>query len=97
MARNLAKHTEGHIIVHNRTREKSEKLQKELGEHKIKIADTSAELVILSDVVFTNLANDEVVSSVYDNILHALKVCQFFLFENCRHRVLSCFIPDEGA
>ncbi len=74
MARNLAKHTEGHTFVYNRTREKSEKLQEELGPHKIKIMDTFSELVIMSDVVFTNLANDEVVSSVYDGIVHTLKV-----------------------
>ncbi len=74
MARNLAKHTEGHIFVYNRTREKSEKLQEELGPYKIKIMDTFSELVIMSDVVFTNLANDEVVSSVYDGIVHTLKV-----------------------
>jgi 3-hydroxyisobutyrate dehydrogenase-like beta-hydroxyacid dehydrogenase len=75
MARNLAKHLEGHIIVYNRTRAKSEKLQEELGPNKIKIVDAISELVVASDVVFTNLANDEVVSSVYNRISHVLAVC----------------------
>ncbi|KAF8336454.1 NAD(P)-binding protein [Cantharellus anzutake] len=72
MARNLAKHLEGRIIVYNRTRAKSEKLQEELGPNKIKVVDAISELVIASDVVFTNLANDEVVNSVYDRISHVL-------------------------
>jgi len=73
MARNLAKHTEGHIVVYNRTREKSEKLRGELGPHKVKIMDSISELVVICDVVFTNLANDEVVISVYDRIVQTLK------------------------
>jgi 3-hydroxyisobutyrate dehydrogenase-like beta-hydroxyacid dehydrogenase len=57
-----------------RTVAKSEKLLQELGPSKIKIANSAADLARECDVIFTNLANDEVVKSVYEEFLNVLKV-----------------------
>jgi len=73
MARNLAQHSDIPLLVYNRTRSKSEKLVAELGPNKIKIAESVAEIVTKSDLIFTNLASDEVVTAVYEDIASTLK------------------------
>jgi len=78
MARNLARYRGTHhpgsapVVVYNRTVSKSEKLQKELGEDKIKVAQTPGELALECDVIITNLANDDVVRTVYQQYAKAL-------------------------
>jgi len=73
MARNLARHTEHPpVLVYNRSREKSEKLQKEVGESKVKIIDTPAEIATLADITFTSLGSDDVVRSIYHDIAQTL-------------------------
>lgn len=79
MARNLAAHrgqTPGALplLVWNRTVRKSEKLVKLLGEDKIRIAQSLEQIATESDVIFTNLASDEVVKSVFEQFNKALKV-----------------------
>ncbi|OBZ79641.1 putative oxidoreductase YfjR [Grifola frondosa] len=80
MARNLAKYRGTHspgsppLLVWNRTASKSEQLQKELGEDKIKIAQSPKDIALECDVVFTNLANDTVVKDIYEQFANALKV-----------------------
>ena len=77
MARNIARHSDKPLLVWNRTRSKSEKLQQELGPDKIKIADSVVDVARQADVVFTNLANDQVVTAVYDEIVTFLKVWMY--------------------
>ncbi|EMD42253.1 hypothetical protein CERSUDRAFT_110782 [Gelatoporia subvermispora B] len=78
MARNLARYRATHhpgstpVVVYNRTTSKCEKLQKELGDDKIRIAQTPGDLALECDVIITNLANDEVVKSVYKEYAKAL-------------------------
>ncbi|EUC56606.1 6-phosphogluconate dehydrogenase NAD-binding domain protein, partial [Rhizoctonia solani AG-3 Rhs1AP] len=61
MARNLARHAEHPpLLVYNRSRAKCEKLQKEVGESKVKIIDTPGELASLADITFTSLGSDDV-------------------------------------
>ncbi|OCH95728.1 NAD-P-binding protein [Obba rivulosa] len=78
MARNIARYRGTHhpgsapVVVYNRTTSKSEKLQKELGEDKIKIAKTPGEVALECDVIITNLANDDVVKSIYKEYAKAL-------------------------
>jgi len=77
MARNLANGLETNapgalpLIVYNRTVSKSENLLQELGPSKIRIAQSPGDLARECDLIFTNLANDEVVKSVYDEF-HAV-------------------------
>lgn len=84
MARNLAKSMEGHaggfpVVVFNRTVSKSEALLEKLGPNLIKIAQSPEELALECDIIFTNLANDEVVKSVYTKFHSALKVrCAYY-------------------
>lgn len=59
--------------IPSRTVEKSERLLKELGPEKIKIADSPEQLAIECNIVFTSLANDDVVKSVYQKFHAALK------------------------
>jgi len=73
MARNIAKHPSLPIKVWNRSPEKAEKLLAELGPKKISIAHSVEELATDCDVIFTNLANDEVVKSVYIKFADAIK------------------------
>ncbi|KAH7914729.1 NAD(P)-binding protein [Hygrophoropsis aurantiaca] len=74
MARNLAnsqKHRGLPVLVHNRSPAKAEKLVKEVGSA-ANIARSPAELVTECDVIFTNLANDAAVTSVYNDFAKAL-------------------------
>ena len=80
MARNLAKSRSSRsleappLLVWNRTIPKSEKLQAELGEHEVRIAQSPAEVATMCDVIVTNLANDEAVKYVYEEYSQALAV-----------------------
>ncbi|KZT08781.1 uncharacterized protein LAESUDRAFT_742425 [Laetiporus sulphureus 93-53] len=77
MARNLAKHRAPHtgttpLVVYNRSRTKCEELLAALGKDKIEIAQSPEQLVTECDVVFTSLASDAVVKSVYEQFAKAL-------------------------
>lgn len=77
MARNLAssrKSFSSPVLIYNRTVSKSQKLLKELGANVVKIADTLGQLATECDVIFTNLANDAVVTSIYNEFAKALAV-----------------------
>lgn len=80
MARNLATNGTSHpagsppLLVWNRTAAKSEKLVKELGEGKVRVAQTLGELAMQCDIIITNLANDAVVKEVYEEFSKTLTV-----------------------
>lgn len=74
VARNLANSLSSFpLVVYNRTTAKSEKLAEELGPNKISIAQSPADLVDSCDIIFTILANDEVVKSAYKQFYQALQ------------------------
>ncbi|KAK7063630.1 NAD(P)-binding protein [Favolaschia claudopus] len=79
MAKNLANYRAAHvlnsspILVWNRTATKAESLVSELGESKIRVAQTLDQVVTECDVIFTALANDETVKSVYQDFVKTLK------------------------
>jgi 3-hydroxyisobutyrate dehydrogenase-like beta-hydroxyacid dehydrogenase len=73
MARNLSESSEYPLVVHNRTVSKSAQLAKETNGRVI-VADSIADLVGKCDVIFTNLANDSVVKTVYGEMVDALHV-----------------------
>ncbi|KAI0275267.1 NAD-P-binding protein [Gloeopeniophorella convolvens] len=66
MARNLANHRATHLehqpplLVWNRSKEKSESLLKELGESKVAIAQSVADVATKCDIVISSLSNDDV-------------------------------------
>ncbi|KAI0964133.1 hypothetical protein AcW1_001023 [Taiwanofungus camphoratus] len=77
MARNIANHRASHpgsppLVVYNRSTSKSEQLQEQLGESKVKIAQSPEQLALECDVIFTSLATDAVVKSVYEQFAKAL-------------------------
>jgi len=78
MAKNLAKNNKSHpaangpILVYNRSSAKAEKLVKEVGASAAKIAESPAQLVQQCDIIFTNLANDTVVTTVYNEFAKVL-------------------------
>ncbi|KAF8846141.1 NAD-P-binding protein [Paxillus ammoniavirescens] len=77
MARNIATSRKSHpatspILVYNRTISKAEKLVKEIGGFSAKVASGPAQLATECDVIFTNLANDAAVQSVYSEFAKAL-------------------------
>lgn len=69
------------MLVYNRSVSKSEKLQKELGDNKIRIAESPAQLVLESDIVITNLGNDDVVRQIYIQMVDALQVRRALLIQ----------------
>lgn len=82
MARNLVKRLSSPLVVANRTRSKAEQLQKELGESKVKIVDTPAAIAQECDIILTNLANDAVVKTIYEQFTEALSVSTFLVFQD---------------
>ncbi|KAH7886019.1 NAD(P)-binding protein [Phlebopus sp. FC_14] len=60
------------ILVYNRSAAKSDKLADELGSSAVLVASSPAELATQCDVIFTNLANDAAVQSVYSEFAKAL-------------------------
>ncbi|KAJ6504190.1 NAD-P-binding protein [Mycena vitilis] len=79
MAKNLANHRANHvhasppILVWNRTPDKAESLATELGPHKIRVAQSLEQVVTECDIIFTVLANDDVVKSIYEQFVETLK------------------------
>jgi 3-hydroxyisobutyrate dehydrogenase-like beta-hydroxyacid dehydrogenase len=80
IARNLANYRAAHLeqqqpplLVWNRSKEKSEKLLHELGEHKVAIAQTVVDIATASDIIIISLSGDDVVKSVYEEIAAALQ------------------------
>ncbi|KAI6120689.1 NAD(P)-binding protein [Pisolithus croceorrhizus] len=82
MARNIATSKKLHpasaspILVYNRTLEKAEKLVGEIGSAAAVVASSPAQLVTDCDVIFTNLANDAAVQSVYNDFTKTLSSIQ---------------------
>ena len=80
MARNLANHSHSRphgaepLYVYNRTRAKSEKLLKELGPEKVRIADSAMAIARECDVIITSLGSDNAVKSIYEQFKQALSV-----------------------
>ncbi|THV01426.1 NAD-P-binding protein [Dendrothele bispora CBS 962.96] len=78
MARNLANRrvipgfTNSPLLLWNRSPERPQKLVKELGEDRVRITQSLEELVNSCDVVITNLANDAVVKSIYEQFVKTL-------------------------
>ncbi|KAI0248353.1 NAD-P-binding protein [Lactifluus subvellereus] len=79
MARNLANHRATHfkdqppLLVWNRSKEKSEKLLHELGEHRVSIAQTVVDVAIKCDIIISSLSSDDVVRSVFKENVAALQ------------------------
>lgn len=77
IARNLASYSveHGHPAVHvyNRSRSKAEDLQKFLGNSKIVVADSPAQLALECDVIVTMLGSDDAVRATYKQYDEALK------------------------
>ncbi|KAJ7157295.1 NAD-P-binding protein [Mycena filopes] len=79
MVKNLANHRAGHvhgsppILVWNRTQAKADSLFQELGQHKIRVAKSLEQVATECDIIFTALANDETVKSVYERFAQTLK------------------------
>lgn len=80
MARNLATHHAEQypgappLRVYNRSAAKCHELQAKLGADKVQVAASPAELALECDVVFTSLANDAVVKTIYAQFAQALAV-----------------------
>ena len=77
MARNLANSRKSHlspVLVYNRTVTKSQNLLAELGASAVRVAHSPDQLATDCDVIFTNLANDDVVTSIYNEFAKALAV-----------------------
>ncbi|KAG2355168.1 NAD(P)-binding protein [Suillus spraguei] len=75
MARNLANSFKSQLpplFVYNRTAAKSQKLLTEVGASAVKVADSLHQLVTECDIIFTNLGNDAVVASIYNEFEKAL-------------------------
>ncbi|KAI0032160.1 NAD-P-binding protein [Vararia minispora EC-137] len=61
------------IRIWNRSSERPRKLQQELGNDKIVIAQSIEEVATTCDVIFTSLAADDVVKGIYTKFAEALK------------------------
>lgn len=87
MARNIARSHQSQpntspILLYNRTLSKAQKLVDEVGPPAAKVASGPAELATECDVIFTNLADDAVVQSVYSEFAKALSVYLFSLIHD---------------
>lgn len=74
MARNLASSSNHPVFVYNRTVAKAQAFAEE-NQGRIVVADSIADLVDRCDVIFSNLANDDAVKDVYEQIANHLQVC----------------------
>ncbi|KAJ7053919.1 NAD-P-binding protein [Mycena amicta] len=78
MAKNLANYRAAHvsntspILVWNRTAGKADALLAELGANKIRVTSSLEQIATECDVIFTALANDEVVKEIYDQFAKTL-------------------------
>ncbi len=99
MAHNLAvhKHTKHPqhavhpLLVWNRNKDKAQALFKELGQDKIRVADSLTEIALECDIIFTSLATDEVVKWAFEQMTGAIKVCRdarSFIFSQMCVRIL---------
>ncbi|KAF5366948.1 hypothetical protein D9757_010838 [Collybiopsis confluens] len=78
MARNLAKRSTSPVLpslplkVWNRSPEKALKLKKELGKELIAVAESIEEIATSCDIIFSNLANDDIVKNIFlePNVYH---------------------------
>lgn len=80
MARNIATSRQSQsnttpVLLYNRTLSKAQKLVDQVGSSAAKVASSPAQLATECDVIFTNLANDAAVQSVYNDFAKALSVC----------------------
>lgn len=80
MARNLATSRQSQsntnpVLLYNRTLSKAQKLVDQVGSSVVQVASSPAQLATECDVIFTNLANDAAVQSVYNEFAKALTVC----------------------
>lgn len=79
MARNLANHRGTHLehqpplLVWNRSKEKSERLLRELGDRKVAIAQSVVDLATKCDIIMFSLSNDDVIRSVYKELAATLQ------------------------
>jgi hypothetical protein len=79
MARNLASHRATHLeqqpplLVWNRSKEKSEKLLRELGDRKVAIAQSVVDVATRCDIVLSSLSSDDVIRSVYKELAATLQ------------------------
>lgn len=87
MARNLAMNAPQRdekslppILIWNRTVAKAHKLIETVGEGRARLAKDPEQIARECDVVFVNLANDDVVRSIYYRLAAALKVCFLLCF-----------------
>jgi 3-hydroxyisobutyrate dehydrogenase-like beta-hydroxyacid dehydrogenase len=79
MAKNLATHYHSlpngtSVLIYNRTKEKCLRMKQEEGD-KVHVADSLEQVALDCDIIFTSLASDDVVQSVYQKIHSALKAC----------------------
>lgn len=83
MARNLAMNAPRNdvhkslppLLVWNRTVTKAQKLIGIVGEEKARLAKDPEQIARECDIVFVNLANDDVVRMIYYRLAASLKVC----------------------
>jgi len=80
MARNLAARgfSDGYsappLIVWNRSQNKADVVRFVAGADKVRIAQSPEEVALESDIILVNLANDTVVTEIYNRVLGALEV-----------------------
>jgi 3-hydroxyisobutyrate dehydrogenase-like beta-hydroxyacid dehydrogenase len=95
MARNLAIHRATHLehqpplLVWNRSKEKSEKLLHELGDHRVAIAQSVADVALKCDIIISSLSSDDVIKSVFKNIVTALQVRGPYVYVSVRSSKLG--------
>jgi len=79
MARNLANHRGTYLeqqpplLVWNRSKEKSEKLLRELDNRKVAIAQTIVDVATKCDIIVFSLSSDDVIRSVYKELAATLQ------------------------
>ncbi|KAJ8084540.1 hypothetical protein PM082_003313 [Marasmius tenuissimus] len=61
------------LMVWNRSKEKAEKLAKEVGEDRVQIAQSLEQVAVECDIIICCLANDAIVKSTYEIFAQALK------------------------
>jgi 3-hydroxyisobutyrate dehydrogenase-like beta-hydroxyacid dehydrogenase len=96
MARNLANHRATHLenqpplLVWNRSKEKSEKLLNELGGgHKVAIAQSVADVATKCDIIISSLASDNVVKSIFKDIVASLQARSLYVLSKPCERALK--------
>lgn len=62
------------IMIWNRTVSKAEKLMELVGDQKCRIGKDPEQIAKECDIIFVNLANDDVVRAIYGRLTSSLKV-----------------------